>query len=71
MKDPNLIYSQLVEFANYPGGRNESFPYTFKQLFRKVCEYIKEEHSGGKESQFPTFVDGHQGRIFTNQGKGY
>jgi len=60
MKGPNLISPEVVEFVNYPAGHNEGFPDTFKQLFRKIYEYIKEGHSREKESQFPTFVDGHK-----------
>lgn len=60
MKDPNLIYPEVAEFANYPGGHNEGYPDTFKQLFRKVYESIKEGRSKGSEPQFPTFVDGHK-----------
>lgn len=60
MKDPNLIYPEVAEFANYPGGHNEAFPDTFKQLFRKIYESIKEGRSKGPKRQFPTFVDGHK-----------
>lgn len=59
MKDPNLIFPEAVEFANYPGGHNEGFPDTFKQLFRKVYECVK-GNFGREEPQFPTFRDGHK-----------
>lgn len=60
MRDPNLMSPEAIEFANYPGGHNEGFPDTFKQLFRKMYESIKEGYSREKESQFPTFMDGHK-----------
>jgi len=60
MRDPNLISSEVSEFVNYPAGHNEGFPDTFKQLFRKVYEYIQDGHSKEGELQFPTFVDGHK-----------
>jgi len=59
IKDPNLICPEVIEFANYPGGHNEGFPDTFKQLFRKVYGYIQEERRDLKP-QFPTFMDGHK-----------
>ncbi len=59
MKGPNLIFPEAVEFANYPGGHNEGFPDTFKQLFRKVYECVKGNYKR-EEPQFPTFRDGHK-----------
>ncbi len=59
LKDPNLISPQAVEFANYPGGHNEGFPDTFKQLFRKVYECVKGNFRR-EEPQFATFKDGHK-----------
>ena len=57
---PNLIYPETVEFANYPGGHNEGFPDSFKQMFKKVYRYIKDGHSRNLAPQFPTFADGHR-----------
>ena len=54
-----MISPQAVEFANYPGGHNEGFPDTFKQLFRKVYECVKGNFKR-EEPQFPTFRDGHK-----------
>ncbi len=59
MKDPNLVSPEAAEFMDYPGGHNEGFPDTFKQLFRKVYGCIKGDCER-EESQFPTFVDGHK-----------
>lgn len=59
MKDPSLLTSQAEEFAGYPGGHNEGFPDTFKQLYKAVYRYIR----AGDLSvppDFPTFADGHE-----------
>jgi hypothetical protein len=46
-------------FANYPGGHNEGFPDTFKQLFRAVYDYIDRGDLRAPRP-FPTFADGHR-----------
>jgi predicted dehydrogenase len=59
MKDPSLLDESALEYASYPGGHNEGFNDTSKQLFRKVYEYIKNErHKKGDIPSFPTFKDG-------------
>jgi predicted dehydrogenase len=58
LKDPSLLSPEARETASYPGGHNEGFPDTFKQLYAKVYDYIL----GGDTSKtpdFPTFADGH------------
>jgi predicted dehydrogenase len=59
VRDPALLQPAVRPFANYPGGHNEGFPDTFKQLFRAVYEAIDNPgpHSPGA---FPTFADGHR-----------
>lgn len=58
MKDPSLLSPEARETASYPGGHNEGFPDTFKQLYSKVYKYILAgDHS--KKPDFPTFADGH------------
>ena len=44
--------------ASYPGGHTEGFPDTFKQLYRKVYDYIFAGDFSQKPD-FPTFADGH------------
>ncbi len=58
MKDPSLLSPEARQTASYPGGHNEGFPDTFKQLYAKVYSYIL---SGdyAKIPDFPTFADGH------------
>jgi len=56
-RDPSLIANDYRHLTNYPGGHNEGFPDTFKQLFRTFYDVVT-----GKTEQvlFPTFVDGHR-----------
>jgi predicted dehydrogenase len=58
MKDPSLLSSEARAVASYPGGHNEGFPDTFKQLFAKVYNYILAGDSS-RPPDFPTFADGH------------
>ncbi len=59
IRDPALLQPAVRPFANYPGGHNEGFPDTFKQLFRAIYEYIdRGDYSAAKP--FPTFADGHR-----------
>ena len=55
---PALLRSPANRYAATPGGHNEGFADTFKQLFRAVYEYIE---GGDRETRpFPTFADGHR-----------
>lgn len=58
LKDPSLLSAEARVVASYPGGHNEGFPDTFKQLYGKVYNYI---FAGDydKTPDFPTFADGH------------
>jgi predicted dehydrogenase len=58
MKDPSLLSPQARETVSYPGGHNEGFPDTFKQLYIKVYNYIL-AGDFTKTPDFPTFADGH------------
>jgi len=58
LKDPSLLSPEAQATASYPGGHNEGFPDTFKQLYAKVYQYIfAGDYS--KAPDFPTFADGH------------
>ncbi len=58
LKDPALVDSTAASAMSYPGGHNEGFPDTFKQLF--VDFYRAIETGSYKDSPtFPTFADGH------------
>ena len=49
----------LRGITSYPGGHNEGFPDTFKQLFRSFYGYIAAGDFSAP-SPFPTFADGHR-----------
>jgi predicted dehydrogenase len=56
MRDPSLVYPETRTLIDYPGGHNEGFPDTFKQLFKEVYAHISGDRSG--PPSFPTFKDG-------------
>jgi predicted dehydrogenase len=58
LRDPSLLHSRAASHAQYPGGHNEGFPDTFKQLFRSFYSSI-EGHDDNLAS-YPTFEEGHQ-----------
>jgi predicted dehydrogenase len=58
-RDPALLHAEARPFANYPGGHNEGFPDTFKQLFRAVYDYL-DRGDWQAPRPFPTFADGHR-----------
>ena len=57
MKDPSLVHREVSSLVSFPGGHNEGFPDTSKQLFKEVYAAI----ATGKQPEqptFPTFADG-------------
>ena len=59
MKDPSLVYPEARDIITFPGGHNEGFPDTSKQLFKEVYAAIE----AGKQPEnptFPTFADGYR-----------
>jgi predicted dehydrogenase len=59
IRDPALLGPSASAVSNYPGGHNEGFPDTFKQLFRSFYGYIAAGDFSAP-SPFPTFADGHR-----------
>ena len=62
IRDPALMSLYANQAASYPGGHNEGFGDSFKQLFRAVYAAI-EKHRDGISSEpntYPTFADGHR-----------
>jgi predicted dehydrogenase len=55
MKDPSLLNAESRAVVSFPGGHNEGFPDTFKQLFTKIYSKI-----GGLKTteEYPTFEAG-------------
>lgn len=58
IRDPGLLSAPARAFANYPGGHNEGYPDTFKQLFKAFYDYIAAGDFSAQPA-FPTFADGH------------
>jgi predicted dehydrogenase len=58
LKDPSLLSPEARAVSSYPGGHNEGFPDTFKQLAAKVYAYIRKGDFQAVPD-FPTFADGH------------
>jgi predicted dehydrogenase len=58
LKDPSLLSAEARAVTSYPGGHNEGFPDTFKQLIHKVYGYIRQGDFSAPPD-FPTFADGH------------
>lgn len=58
LKDPSLLSPEARAVTSYPGGHNEGFPDTFKQLYAKIYQYIL-AGDFTKAPDFPTFADGH------------
>lgn len=58
VRDPSLISARAAGATSYPGGHNEGFGDTFKQLF---VDYYRSIQSGEFASNppYPTFEDGH------------
>lgn len=59
LKDPALLSQAARPFASYPGGHNEGFPDTFKQLYSQIYAYIAAGDYTAP-ANFPTFADGHR-----------
>jgi predicted dehydrogenase len=58
MKDPSLLAPEVRQLVSYPGGHQEGFGDTFKQLSGRVYRYIQAGNFEAKPD-FPTFADGH------------
>jgi len=56
LRDPALVHAETGEIVSFPGGHNEGFPDTSKQMFKKVYAAIRE----GKQSEdgYATFEHG-------------
>jgi predicted dehydrogenase len=59
IRDPALLSPRARQFASYPGGHDEGFSDSFKQLFRDFYGYIAHGQFGEPPS-YPTFADGHR-----------
>lgn len=51
IRDPSLVYPEAGSIITLPGGHNEGFADTSKQLFKEVYQYIRSE--AGQSRDFP------------------
>ena len=59
MRDPSLASPEARAIMTFPGGDNEGFPDTSKQLFKEVYQAIAEGKQPEKPN-YPTFADGYR-----------
>lgn len=57
LRDPSLFEDEAAAIVSFPGGHNEGFPDTSKQLFKEVYAAIAEGQQPAKPL-FPSFKDG-------------
>lgn len=57
MKDPSLLYPEASALVSFPGGHNEGFPDTSKQMFKEVYAAVIEGKQPANPS-YPTFANG-------------
>ncbi|HYG19147.1 MAG TPA: Gfo/Idh/MocA family oxidoreductase [Ohtaekwangia sp.] len=57
MRDPSLVYPEARSIIAYPGGHNEGFGDTSKQLFRDIYAAVREGKQPAKPT-YPTFAEG-------------
>ena len=59
MRDPSLVHAEARSVISFPGGHNEGFPDTSKQMFKEVYAAV----AAGKQPAtptYPTFADGYR-----------
>ena len=59
LRDPSLVDPDVRSIISFPGGHNEGFPDTSKQLFREVYAAI-ETGLQPQHPTYPTFTDGYR-----------
>jgi predicted dehydrogenase len=57
IRDPSLVHSDVRSIIAYPGGHNEGFGDTSKQLFSEVYAAVRDGHPPANPT-YPTFVEG-------------
>jgi predicted dehydrogenase len=62
LKDPSLVHPEVRSLIDYPGGHNEGFPDTVKQLYKEIYTYIGAGNLSAP-APFPTFADGLRGLV--------
>jgi predicted dehydrogenase len=63
-RDPALLGPDAARFAHYPGGHQEGWADTFKNLFLDVYAAVEADSSGStREGSFASFADAHHGAL--------
>lgn len=57
MRDPALFHPEAASLISFPGGHNEGFPDTSKQMFREVYAAVRAGRQPSNPT-YPTFEDG-------------
>ncbi|UCF96087.1 MAG: Gfo/Idh/MocA family oxidoreductase [Spirochaetaceae bacterium] len=57
LRDPSLVHAESRELIDFPGGHNEGFPDTSKQLFKRFYAAVRAGGPGEKPG-YPSFGDG-------------
>jgi len=57
LRDPSLVHADSRELIGFPGGHNEGFPDTSKQLFKRFYAAVR-AGAPDKGARYPTFADG-------------
>jgi predicted dehydrogenase len=57
MRDPSLVHQEVRSIISYPGGHNEGFGDTTKQLFSEIYAAVA-ANAQPKHPTYPTFTDG-------------
>lgn len=57
LRDPAFVDQEVRNIISYPGGHNEGFGDTSKQLFKEIYEAVRADASPANPS-YPTFEDG-------------
>jgi len=58
LRDPALFHEEARALIGFPGGHNEGFPDTSKQMFKEIYTDIRNGKSANPP--YPTFKDGHR-----------
>ena len=56
LRDPSLLHENAAQIISFPGGHNEGFPDTSKQMFREIYNAIRANQ--WSDPPYPTFKDG-------------
>jgi hypothetical protein len=59
MKDPKLLSPEAARLSGFPGGHQEGYPDTLKNMFSSFYSYI-EAGDFKAPRDFPGFDDGHE-----------